>query len=90
MRRSKTHGVVWRETISERHLTLPIDGDARYVVTTKQCRTCKEHLPLAHYYTESESKGGGTRIHCVVCWDTHNGRVKPKTLNGSLVSLMRS
>lgn len=34
MNRSKTHGVVWRETISERHLTLPIDGDARYVVTT--------------------------------------------------------
>ena len=90
MKRSKTHGVVWRETISERHLTLPIDGDARYVVTTKQCRTCKEHLPLAHYYTESESKGGGTRIHCVVCWDKHNGRVKPKTLNGSLVSLMKS
>lgn len=88
MKRSVTHGVVYRKTISERHLTLPIDGPPKLVVTTKECNTCHKHLPLAHFYLDSESKGGGLRGPCVECWDETNGRLYPKTPDGTLISLM--
>ena len=77
MKRSVTHGVVYRKTRSERHLTLPFDGSPRLVVTTKQCNYCMEHLPLAHFYLESKSKRkyeGQVRNQCVECWDENKGR----------------
>ena len=90
MKRSKTHGVVYRKTISERHYTLPFDGVPKLVVTTKYCPCCDSHLPLAHFYLKSEFPGDERlRNQCVECWDEHNGRNHEKTpdASASLVAL---
>ena len=88
MKRLTTHGVVYRKTMSGRHLTLPFDGDPKLIVTTKGCTICGEHFPLAHFYTDDWKKNG-LRGPCVECWDDTNGRKRPEpTPDGSLVNLM--
>jgi hypothetical protein len=91
MRRSDTHNVVYRKTTSQRHLTLPFDGEPRLVTTTKRCTCCKKHFPLAHFYFKSEYPDSDTlRSQCVQCFDIHNGRNKPKPsvdVSSSLIAL---
>jgi|LakMenE01Jun11ns_1017448.scaffolds.fasta_scaffold9760785_2 hypothetical protein len=74
-RRSKKGSPVYGKVISGRHLTLPIDGPAKLVVTTKKCSCCGESLALSKFYPESASKGGGLRRMCRECWDETNGRL---------------